>query len=170
MNKSSIFLEQLLMVVRMKKQDTPDMRFVLSRPVQNENGAVLVISMMILMLLTFLGIAAQDTTINEVRIAMNDKVYKQAFYRADTGISYALERGLTLFPPAAIGFLTDLSPTPVDLPANTTMQYIDKGGSPRLVEIYSTGTGIRGGQATVIAGVIGVMVGAQSGSGISTGY
>ena len=57
----------------------------LKRSVCNENGSVLLISVVILMLLTVLGIFATTTSTIEVQIAGNDKWHKMAFYAADGG-------------------------------------------------------------------------------------
>ena len=54
----------------------------------NENGSVLLISVVILMLLTVLGIAATTTSTIEIQIAGNDKINKMVFFAADSGISY----------------------------------------------------------------------------------
>jgi len=141
-------------------------------PVKNEKGAVLVIAIMILAVLTVLGIAALDTTDTEIRISANDKVYKQAFYNAEAGLAYALQSGFTLFPEGQAGILTNFA-TPADLQGvapNTTLQYIDNGGSPRRVEVYSTGNVPGGGVAMVIAGIASVVTGAQKGYGMGEQY
>ena len=49
----------------------------------NEQGFVLVLSLIMLVVLTVLGIAATNTTIIELRISANDKLTQQTFYRAD---------------------------------------------------------------------------------------
>lgn len=49
----------------------------------NEEGFVLVVSLMILVVLTILGTLATTTTDIELNIAGNDKLEKQTFYRAD---------------------------------------------------------------------------------------
>lgn len=139
-------------------------------PLKNESGAVLVLSIMILALMTCLGIAALNTTTIEYKIAGNEKVYRQAFYNADTGISYAVQAGIALFPPAAPGALTPLAAVPADLPANILLQYIDNGGSPRRVEIVSTGTAPGGGQSVIVAGIYGLTVGQQASLSNPLGY
>ncbi|MBL0717211.1 MAG: pilus assembly PilX N-terminal domain-containing protein [Desulfosarcina sp.] len=61
----------------------------------NENGSVLLLSVVILMLLTVLGIAATTTSTIEIHIAGNDKINKMVFFAADSGISYvAVNPGL----------------------------------------------------------------------------
>jgi len=54
-------------------------------PIGNESGFALVIAMMIMVVLTMLGIFATDNSIMEINISGNDKVAKEAFFRADGG-------------------------------------------------------------------------------------
>ena len=53
---------------------------------RNDEGFVLITSMMIMVILTIIGIMAVSTTEIELMVAGNDKVAKAAFYRADSGI------------------------------------------------------------------------------------
>jgi len=57
---------------------------------ENETGSVLLVAMLILIVLTLIGIAATNTSTIEIQIAGNEKSYKQAFYSADAGVSWAL--------------------------------------------------------------------------------
>ena len=52
---------------------------------QNEHGSVMVVTMLILLLLTIIGVSAIDTTTTEVLIATNEQLHKIAFYAADGG-------------------------------------------------------------------------------------
>ncbi|HDG97458.1 MAG TPA: hypothetical protein ENG73_04725 [Desulfobacterales bacterium] len=56
----------------------------------NEKGSTLIISVLILVLLTVIGIAATNTSTIEVLISGNDKLAKKAFYAADGGTGYAI--------------------------------------------------------------------------------
>lgn len=132
---------------------------------ENEKGFVLITALVILVLLTFMGIFALNTTTTEIQISGNDRVYKQAFYSADSGISYAVQRGITIFPSAAPNVLTNLA-QPADLSTDILLQYIDNGGSPRQVEVHSTGTAAGGGSSTLIAGIVGTMAGQQQGPNV----
>ncbi|MBU1564061.1 MAG: pilus assembly PilX N-terminal domain-containing protein [Proteobacteria bacterium] len=140
---------------------------------KNDKGAVLVIALMLLAIMTLLGVAALNTTTTEIKISGNDKVYKQAFYNAEAGISYAVQVGTTLFPSAPMLGQQGLA-TPADLAAaspGTVLQYTDNGGSPRRVEVRSTGNAAGGGVSVIIAGIIAVVGGAQAGPGaLPTGY
>jgi Tfp pilus assembly protein PilX len=59
--------------------------------VNNETGSLMVIGVVILMLLTFIGIAITTTTSIELQIAGNDKLQKFAFYTADGATEVASE-------------------------------------------------------------------------------
>ncbi len=56
---------------------------------RNEEGFVLVASLMILLVLTIIGISATRTTVIELMISGNEKVYKNTFYKADGGTELA---------------------------------------------------------------------------------
>jgi Tfp pilus assembly protein PilX len=49
----------------------------------NEDGTVLVLALIMLVLLTLIGISATTTSMIETRIAGNERVYKQNFYAAE---------------------------------------------------------------------------------------
>ena len=49
----------------------------------NEKGAVLIVALMILVVLSFIGISASTTSQIETKIAGNDRFYKQDLYFAD---------------------------------------------------------------------------------------
>jgi len=51
-----------------------------------EQGSVMVVALVILVLLTIIGISATTTTNIETQIAGNEKVQKIAFYAADSGV------------------------------------------------------------------------------------
>lgn len=57
----------------------------LLRPLQNEDGFVLIAAIMTLLILIILGISSTTTTNVELQIAGNDMVNKQTFYAADAG-------------------------------------------------------------------------------------
>ena len=52
--------------------------------VNNENGFVLVISLLILLILVVLGVAATNTTTLELEISGNEKVARKNFYKAES--------------------------------------------------------------------------------------
>jgi len=53
---------------------------------KDEQGSVLIVALLILVLLTVIGISATTTTDIETQIAGNQKFHKIAFYNADSGI------------------------------------------------------------------------------------
>lgn len=55
------------------------------KKINNENGFVLVTTLLVLVILTFIGIAATNTTYFELNIAGNERVAQQRFYTADSG-------------------------------------------------------------------------------------
>ena len=52
---------------------------------KNENGSVVVLALIILVLLTLMGMAVTRTTNIEVQVAANDEFSKIAFHNADSG-------------------------------------------------------------------------------------
>ena len=60
----------------------------ISTKIRNEEGSVLVIALMILVLLTIIGISTSTTSEIDVQIAGNDKLYKNVLYTADAGIEH----------------------------------------------------------------------------------
>jgi type IV pilus assembly protein PilX len=54
---------------------------------RNAQGATLIIGLLTLVLLSLIGIAATTTSRMEVQIAGNDRMYKEAFYAAEFGIT-----------------------------------------------------------------------------------
>ena len=50
---------------------------------RNEEGVVLVLCLITLVLLTLIGISATTTSRLEAEISGNDKTYKEAFYAAE---------------------------------------------------------------------------------------
>jgi len=53
---------------------------------RNEEGSVLIVALLILVLLTLIGISATTTTNIEMQVAGNEKFHKIAFYHADSGV------------------------------------------------------------------------------------
>lgn len=51
--------------------------------VKNDEGFVLILSLMILLVLSLMGVAGNNTAITEMLIAGNDSVHKQTFYSSD---------------------------------------------------------------------------------------
>ena len=64
---------------------TDSMRSVMtkSRILKGEDGSVLIVALMILLILTMIGFIATGTTQTEIQISGNENVYKQNLYLAD---------------------------------------------------------------------------------------
>ncbi|MEE9611437.1 MAG: PilX N-terminal domain-containing pilus assembly protein [Desulfatiglandales bacterium] len=60
----------------------------------NEQGSVLVVSLVLLVFLTIIGLSASTTAEIETRIAGNDKAHKVAFYAAEAARGYAAIRSI----------------------------------------------------------------------------
>ncbi len=52
---------------------------------RNEEGSVLVLGMLMLVLLSVLGISATTTSMIETQIAANERIYQETYYVADAG-------------------------------------------------------------------------------------
>lgn len=58
---------------------------------KNEEGFVLIAALMIMLVLTVIGIAANRNTTTELNISGNDRTHKETFYEADGGTELASE-------------------------------------------------------------------------------
>lgn len=56
------------------------------KPISDENGSMMVVALLVLVILTLVGITAATTAKVEVQIAGNQKFHKIAFHHADSGI------------------------------------------------------------------------------------
>ena len=63
----------------------------IKRLLTNEEGSVLIVAIVILMLLTLLGIYATRTSEIELQIAGNERLYKQNLYRAEAAANEAAQ-------------------------------------------------------------------------------
>lgn len=61
----------------------------MSLRIKNEDGFVLITTLMMLVVLMVIGISATTTTTLELQISGNDKVHKETFYQADGGTQLA---------------------------------------------------------------------------------
>jgi len=62
----------------------------LKRTVRNEDGFILVWSLMVMVVLLLLGVASITSSVFEEQMAANDALYKKTFYQADGGTEVAL--------------------------------------------------------------------------------
>ena len=56
---------------------------ILIRELQNQDGAALVITLLVLVAVTILGMASINTSTVEMQVVRNDRVYSMNFYRAE---------------------------------------------------------------------------------------
>lgn len=59
--------------------------------IRNEEGTVLIVALLMLVMLTVIGMSASTISNVEIQIAGNDKFYKMAFYAADGGTEAGAE-------------------------------------------------------------------------------
>ena len=57
----------------------------------NSDGSVMVVTLLLLVVLTIIGVSSITTSNIEVQVATNDKVHKMAFYAADGGCELGTE-------------------------------------------------------------------------------
>lgn len=62
----------------------------INKTINNERGFVLIVSLLMLMVLMIIGIAATNTTTIELGISGNDKLSKQTFYQAEGVVAEAV--------------------------------------------------------------------------------
>jgi hypothetical protein len=87
-----------------------------------EQGSVVVIALMILVVLTLLGIMATRTATTDIRIAANEISYKQNFYMAEAAVNReALEIGRGEYPVTNISTAYKLADQAGIKPGNTAL-------------------------------------------------
>lgn len=60
--------------------------------IDNEKGSAIVFSLLILVVLTILGISSVTTSIIEMKIVHNEKIYQKNFYQAESAAMEAVKR------------------------------------------------------------------------------
>ncbi len=86
---------------------------------ENEDGSALVISLIMLVLLTLIGISASTTSEIELKISGNDKLHKMAFYTAESGWQMGANYLDSQYPPIT----SSSSVTDIWMPSNPTLKY-----------------------------------------------
>jgi len=79
----------------------------------NENGSVIVLSLIMLVLLTLLGMAATRTSNIEVQIASNDRQAVRSLYQAESADHWALEITNTWMTDPFLSSTPDTAQTPI---------------------------------------------------------
>ena len=60
---------------------------------KRQQGAALIISLMLLVVITILAVSGMNTATTELAMARNDQAYENAFQAAETGLENALAQG-----------------------------------------------------------------------------
>lgn len=60
-------------------------------PLQSETGAALITTLLVMTMLALVGVWSTQTSVLETRIAANDKLHKEAFYKASGGAEAGIE-------------------------------------------------------------------------------
>lgn len=104
-----------------------------ARILQNERGALMmIVSLMLIVLLTIISMAASRTANIEVKIAGNEHLYQRSFYRAEGAIMEVVHRLQTSKnPTAALPPWMDRDDTRIN--ENTVFTYWKEDGSSRAV-------------------------------------
>lgn len=151
-------------------------------PCKNEEGFVLIVAMLMLLVISLMGIFMSNTTTTEVTVAGNEKFSQEQFFMADAGVNTVIAANSipldtfkpgALYTPPALPFNCN---TPLHNPFSTydidgdgaidvRIYLLEKFGSPPETQIASCGTG-NNTTAQIIAGVqYGTLPGAQKGIG-----
>jgi Tfp pilus assembly protein PilX len=95
--------------------------------INNEDGSIIFVAVMILALLTLLGISSSTTSITEVKIATNTQRYQMDFYVADSGWK------------EAVIWLNGLGGKPLDVNTTQDSDGIDNDADGVIDEASETG-------------------------------
>ena len=113
---------------------------------KNEDGSILVVALIMLVLLTLIGISATETSRMDIQIAGNEMVYKQNFYQADAAVMQAMQTMEN----------SDLEASPPSWLATTPMAIID--ADIRTAANWNTATGFPNGTKPAAAAVPGTLM------------
>jgi type IV pilus assembly protein PilX len=103
-----------------------------------QQGAALVVGLMLLVVITILAISGMNTATTELAMARNDQAYENAFQAAETGLATALSQGQFV----TVGS-TELQQTiSTNETVATTIQYEDSTLVPDKAFSLGVGSGI----------------------------
>ena len=91
---------------------------------KHQNGAALVVGLILLMVITILAISGMNTATTELAMARNDQNYENAFQAAETGLERALSQG-------SFNTLTETAMPKYDIDANRHDSVTAKKVGPR---------------------------------------
>ena len=70
---------------------------------KNEEGSVIIMALIVLVVLTMIGIVSTDNTVVELQIVRNETIYRQNFYRAESAVidgAQVMEDSILTVPPS----------------------------------------------------------------------
>lgn len=104
-----------------------------------QQGAVLVIGLLLLVVITILAISGMNTATTELAMARNDKYYENAFQAAEAGLEQALaQRPFSTLGPVDLGQYSAGDNENV----STIIDFIDSTPVPPGAPAFSLGSGI----------------------------
>jgi len=103
-----------------------------------QQGAALVVGLMLLVVITVLAISGMNTATTELALARNDQAYEDAFQAAETGIATALSQGQ--FVTSGSTALAQIISSHQNI--NTTIQFEDSTLVPDAAFSLGVGSGI----------------------------
>ncbi|AOY58047.1 MULTISPECIES: pilus assembly PilX family protein [Desulfococcus] len=152
--------------------------FGFKRLFQSEGGSALVISMLLLVVLTIIGVAATNTSVLEILIANSSKKKAEAFYAAEAGIDHARKLLSDMIAAQAsldtwdLSDFADVSSSEAEHPgekyvfqnkavgdcAYTVTVFAGKANTEGLIFLKSVGTSPNGGRAVLEVSFLGKRV------------
>ena len=103
-----------------------------------QQGAALVVGLMLLVVITVLAISGMNTATTELALARNDQAYENAFQAAETGLETALAQGQF----ATTGNTALAQTITLNQSISTTIQFEDSTMVPDRVFSLGVGSGI----------------------------
>ena len=103
-----------------------------------QQGAALVVGLMLLVVITVLAISGMNTATTELAMARNDQAYENAFQAAETGLETALAQGQF----STVGNTTLVQTISTNEKISTTIQFEDTTIVPDKAFSLGVGSGI----------------------------
>lgn len=109
--------------------------------INNENGSVIVLALLMLAVLTILGVSSTNNTNIELQIVRNERIYQRDFYIADSAWKYGAYwlEGKTKAPDK-INSPAPANPTPEEERVAKTVRNFGNGGQDVLNDDFPDGT------------------------------
>jgi len=113
---------------------------------KDQKGIALVVALIMLLVLTFIGLAAISFTSYEARIAGNERVYNNAFYAGDGGIENFRGRASTgefvYSPTTSSSYQVPIGDCVSNVRYSRGVPYIDPGNTVTYVDFFVTSEGV----------------------------